>query len=166
MRTEVRILFYGHRIPGGAQAVLGPARCGPDVATVADIDVLRQIDVCVRLEATDPRIPVLLQLLQQHGERWSEFHEDRYTEDELDGARLLLLRPNRQCEVDGGVEWGTTYDLSGACPACGTGGRQTSALFMNGEHLAALEGHRAGATYYEHLLVDDGIAVELESLDG
>jgi hypothetical protein len=164
MRTVIRIRFAGNHIAGGAQAVLGPARCDPDVATVEDVPVLRQVVVRVTLEETDPRLPVLFQLLKQHGEDWGEEHEDRYTEDELDSARLLIMHPNRQCEIDGGVEWGMTYDLSGACPACGTGGRQTSAVLMDGEQLAELEGHRAGATYFWHLLVDDGLAADLESI--
>ena len=113
--------------------MLVPARCGPDVATVEDVPVLRQVVVWVTLEETDPRLTVLLQLLEQHGEEPLEYHEDRYTEEELDGARLLVMHPNRECEINGGVKWGMTYDLSGACPACGTGGRQTSAVFVDGE---------------------------------
>ena len=146
MRTEVRICFDSSKVPGGAQAILGPARCGPDVATVEDVPALRQVEVWVRLEETDPRVPVLLQLLEQHGRRWLEFHEDCYNEEELDSARLLVMQPNRQSEIDGGVEWGMTYDLSGACPACGTGARQTSPVFVNGEQLSEIEGHRAGAS--------------------
>ncbi len=164
MRSEVRVCFDSSHLPGGAQAILGPARCGPDVATVEDVPELRQIEVWVTLAETDPRVPVLLGLLKQHGETWMEFHEDRYTEEELDSARLLIMHPNRKCEIDGGVEWGITYDMEGACPACGTGGRQTSAVFVDGEHVADLEGHRAGATYFFHVLVDEGLAAELESI--
>ena len=143
MRTEVRICFTTKTL-GGAQDILGAAGCGPDVATVTEVPVLRHVDVWVRLEETDPRIPILREIIERHGRRWLDWHEDRYTEEELDSARLLLMHANRQCEIDGGVKWGTTYDLSGACPACGTGGRQTSALFVDGEQLANLDGHRAG----------------------
>jgi hypothetical protein len=161
MRTQVRVRFAGNHVSGGAAAVLGPAGCGPDVATVEDVPVLNQIEVWVRLDESDPRLALLLQLLKQNGVDWLEYHEDRYTEEELDSARLLIMHPNRECEIDGGVEWGITYDLAGACPACGTGGRQTSAVFVDGEHVADLEGHRAGATYFFHLLVDEGLAAEL-----
>ena len=163
MRTVARIRFAGNHIPGGAQAVLGPARCGVDVATVDDVPVLRQIEVWVTLEKTDPRLPMLCQLLKKHGEDWLEWHEDHYTEEELDGAPLLLMHPNRQCEIDGGVLWGMTYDLSVACPACGTGAPQTSAVFVDGDQLGELTGHRAGATYHGHVLVDEGLAADLES---
>ena len=164
MKTVFRIRFAGNHVPGGAQAILGPAGCGPDVATVEDVPVLRQVEVWVTLEETDPRVAAVVGLLKQYGVGWLEHHEDQYTEEELDNARLLLMHPNRQCEIDGGVKWGTTYDLSGACPACGTGGRQTSAMFVDGEQLSQMEGHRAGATYHEHPLVDDRLAAELESI--
>src|SRR5262249_26607256 len=154
--------FGGHRIPGGPQTVLRPAGCGPDVATVEDVPVLREIQVHVVLEVTDPRFPVLLELLRQHDEDPSLRYRDRYTEEELDSARLLVLHPNRECEPSGGVKWGMTYDLSAACPACGTGARQTSAVFLDGEELSDLEGHRACGTIFFHILLDEGLAAELE----
>ena len=164
MRAEVRICFDGSKVPGGAQAILGAAGCGPDVAKVDDEPVLGRLDAWVTLEEADPRLPVLLQILKQHGAGWSERHTDSYTDEELDNARLLVMHPNRQCEISGGVEWGTTYDLSAGCPACGTGAPQTSALFVNGEELEELEGHRANATIFFHILVDEGLAADLESV--
>jgi hypothetical protein len=161
MKTMRRIRFAGNHIQGGAQTVLGPAGCGPDVATVEDVPALRQVVVRVTLEETDPRLPVLLGLLREHREDWLERHEDVFSEEELDNARLLVMHPNRKCEISGGVKWGMTYDFHGACPACGTGGRQTSAAFLDGEELRELEGHRAGATVFFHLLVDEGIAEQL-----
>jgi hypothetical protein len=76
------------------------------------------------------------------------------------------LRPTNDCSVDGGVEFGTTVDLSGACPTCGAGARQTSALFLNGDdnRLSKLEGHRGAGTYYDHVLIDERLATELEVL--
>ncbi len=162
MRSVVHLRFNSNHIPGGAETVLGMAHCGPDVAIVEDVPVLRHVSVNVTLETSDPRLPVLRQLLEQFGESAIERHEDLFTEKELDSARLLLVQPTRECEIDGGVRWGVTHDLSGACPACGTGGRQTSAMFVNGEQLSELEQHRAGTTWYSHLLVDEGIAEELE----
>ncbi len=164
MKHEVRICFDGSEILGGPEAVLGPARCGPDIASVEDVPILKQLVVWVTLEKEDTRLDVLLRLLRRQGCDWLELHHDRYTEAELEGARLLVMQSNGECEIDGGIEWGTTYDLTGACPACGTGGRQTSAVFLNGEQLSKLDGHRAGATYHWHHLVDERLAAELESL--
>jgi hypothetical protein len=162
MRTVVRVCFDASGVPGGPQAILDPAHFGPDVVRLHDVPVLRRLDVWVTLEATDPRVTALFQLLKQHAITWLVWSEDCYTEEEIDHARLLLMHSNRQCEIDGGVKWGTTYDLSEACPACCTGGRQTSAMFVDGEQISELNGHRAGATYHEHPLLDDGLAAELE----
>src|SRR5262249_17439585 len=110
MRTMVGIRFDSKDIPGGAQAILGPAGCGPDVATVEDVPVLRQVEVWVTLEETDPRLPILRQLLMQHGkEDPLEGHWDEHTEEELDSARLLIMSPDREIKIYGGVELGMTY---------------------------------------------------------
>lgn len=162
MKTVVRIHFDADDVPGGPQTVLGPAGCGDDVARIEPVPALKLVDVWVTLEETDPRASALLELLAHHRVDWSEWHEDVFSEEEKESAPLLLLRPNRGCEVDGGVEWGTTFDLSGACPHCATGCVQTSALFINGEDVPKLEGHRVAQTYFWHILIDDGLAAALE----
>jgi hypothetical protein len=161
VRTEVRIVFDCSDIPGGAQAVLEPAHCGPDVATVRDVPVLKRVEVRIILEEGDPRIPVVRQLLRRYDAGGLEYHDDVFTEEELDGARLLLMHTTREAEVCGGVEYGMTYDLSGACPACGTGGKQTSPVFVDAENLGDLKGKHAGSTIFSHILVDAGIEAEL-----
>jgi hypothetical protein len=164
MKTVVRITFGTYTLAQGAQSVLGPAGCGPDVAEVDENSPLKGIDVVVTLEETDPRVTVLLKLLKQHNEDWLERHYDVYTEEELDGARLLLMKGNGQSEIDGGSDFGTMYDLSDACPACGTGGKQTSPLFVHREDLRNLKGSRAGETYRSHLFVDERLAEALEGI--
>lgn len=164
MRTEVRIIFDCSEIPGGAQAILGPARCGPDVATVREIPVLRQVEVCITLGGTDERIPAVLELLQRHGRRWLDLRRDHYTEEELCGARLLIMESRNEYEVFGGPRLGTTYELEGACRVCGAGARQRSALLIDGEELPKLDGLRATSTYYSDLIVDERLAEELETI--
>ncbi len=161
MRTLVRVVFGTYKLQGGAQSVLEPSGCGPDVAEVDEDSPLKGIDVTVTLEETDPRLPVLLDILKKRDKTWREDHYDVCTEEELDSARLLLMQPNREIELFGGVEYGTTYDLSGACPACGTGGKQTSTLFVDAETLGELEGKRAGSTIFFHIVVDPGFEAEL-----
>jgi hypothetical protein len=124
--------------------------------------VLGQVFAEVTLEETDARLPRLKALLAPDGSNWDEWHEDRFTEQEKESARLLLLDPNQGCSVDGGVEWGTTFDLGEACPVCATGCRQTSALFIRGEEAPKLEGHRAAQTCFWHILIDDPLAAALE----
>lgn len=161
MRHEIKIRFDGNDIPGGAETVLKRAGCGPDVAMIEDVPVLRQVVVWVTLDNRDPRVLELLGQLGDYGATWLTIHNDRFTEAELGGARLLVMQSNGECEIDGGVEWGTIYDLAKGCPACGTGAEQTSALLLNGEQVSRLESQHAAATYHWHHLVDEGLAAEL-----
>ena len=161
MRTIVRIHFGAPTVPL-AQERLRAADCGPDVATIEDVPVMRQAFAEVTLEHTDPRVPVLLGQLKRDDVNFGEWHEDRFTEEEMESAPLLLMKPNRGCEVDGGVAWGTTFDRTKGCPACATGSPQTSALFIEGEDIPKLEGHHAAETYFWHILVDEGLAAALE----
>lgn len=165
MRTDVRLCFDVADIPEGGWAFLALAGLGSDIARLEDVPVLGVVDAWVTLEETDARLPLLLDLLRRRGMSWLEWHNDVFTEEELDTAPLLLMQPAHVAEVSGGVRWGMTYDLSGACPACGTGGRQTSAVFIAGEELGDLEGRRAGATIFAHMLVDESLAAELERID-
>jgi hypothetical protein len=163
MKTVVTVMLSNFMLPEGAQTVLGPAGCGPDVVEVKE-ELAPLLDVWVTLEATDPRLPVLFQLLKQHKVSCVEIHREVYTEEELSSARLLLMEPTGEAEVSGGVEYGMTYDLSGACPACGRGGQQTSTAFIDAKDLGKLEGQRAGAIIFSHVLVvlvDAGLEAEL-----
>jgi hypothetical protein len=56
MRTIVIIKFGAHRIPGGADAILGPAQCGSDVVKIVKYKALRHVDVTVTLDEKDERI--------------------------------------------------------------------------------------------------------------
>lgn len=161
MRHEIRIRFDGKDIPGGVVSFLELAGCGPDVCVIEDVPVLRQLEVWVRLDNDDPRVLRLLSLLREHEIGWLEQHEDKFTEDELDSAKLIIMQSNGDCAIDGGVEWGTNHDLSKGCPACGTGAPQTSALFVDGRDVPKLEGFRGAATYFWHHLVDEGLAAAL-----
>ncbi|MFO0589951.1 MAG: hypothetical protein U0441_20585 [Polyangiaceae bacterium] len=162
MRTEVRMLFDVTSVPGGAWTFLREAGCGADVAKLEEYPPLDDMDAVVTLEVDDPRIAALKSLLQRQGMTWFEWCQDRYTDTELSSARLLLLGQNGGVDINGGVEWGTTFDLAEACPVCATGCRQSSALFIDGEQVPKLEGHRVARTHFWHLLVDDAVAAALE----
>lgn len=161
MKSVVRIQFDASDLPHGPEAALEPAGCGPDVTVIEDFPVLRQKVVLVTLEITDPRVNRLRSVLLELDCGSLERHRDIFTEEELNRARLLVMQSNGDCEVDGGIVWGMTYDLAGACPVCGTGARQTSPVLFREEHLSKLEGHRAGATYFWHHMVDEGLTAEL-----
>ncbi|MDI1480437.1 hypothetical protein [Polyangium sp. y55x31] len=158
MWTEVRIIIINKRIPGGPQTILGPAGCGPDVA-ILEADAGATI---VTLDERDDRLPLLLDSLKPYDKDWSERRRDRFTEEELESARLLVMRyvfPDGR--IFTGPRMGTTYDMSHACKRCGAGARQTSALIIEGEHLALLEDRRAAATCYNDMLVDEKLAAAL-----
>jgi len=168
MKTEVVFWFWGQRIPGGPRTILEPLGIGPDAVVIDEATVQRvhHVSVTITMPENDARLPDLRALLTQHGVDWSESRHDRYTADELDNARLLWLSPTSDCEVDGGSEFGTMYDLSAACPRCGAGARQTSPLFFDGneDQVSKLKGHRAGRTYRDEVFIDELLAVEIDAL--
>ena len=161
MRTMAEIIFDVADVPGGGRSFLQRLDLGSDVAVIDDVPVLGVLDATVRLYETDPRLQRLLDMLGKHGMTWLELRRDVYTEEELDAAPLLVLQPLNTCCISGGAIYGTMYELTGACPACGTGARQTSGVFVDGEQLRDLEGRKLGATMSHHIFVDAEIAEEL-----
>jgi hypothetical protein len=161
MRTNVHISFDSDDIPGGAQVVLEQAQCGPDVAGIDEKPAIRRTWAEATLEENDPRLRVLLDLLKQHHVDWSEDHHDDYTEEDLDRASLLMMHPTQVIMIRAGVDYGTTYDLTGTCPACGTSAKQTSSLFIDAEDLHYFEGQRAVTTDCAYILVDAKLEADL-----
>ncbi|MDI1434329.1 hypothetical protein QHF89_32825 [Polyangium sorediatum] len=155
MWTEVEVMIDNRRVPNGPQTILGPAGCGPDVAAldeVADATI-------ITLDEKDERLPRLLNLLKERGIRWFEKRRDRFTDEELQAARLLVMEyGSLEGKIFGGPRVGTKYDMSEACSRCGAGARQTSALVVEADELRHLEGRRAAATCYEDMLVDERLA--------
>ena len=145
--------------------MLDPAGIGLDVAKVEDFTLQRkrQIWVNVTLDDTDERLPKLLALLTRHGESWLEHRRDRFTDEELSSAPLLIMKFQREHRIFGGPRAGTTYDLSDACKVCGAGARQTSAVLIDGEELHVLEGRAAASTPYSDIIVDEPLARQLSS---
>lgn len=127
------------------------------------VPVLKLLQVWIRLLETDERLPRLLSMLEERKLDPLVRRRDIFTNEEIDQARLIIAKVNHDFEIDGGIEWGTTHDLTQGCPACGTGSPQRSALFIDGEHLSKLEGHRAAPTYHHHVLVDESLASALEN---
>ena len=165
MKHMVRVSFDGYDIPGGPQPMLESLEIRSEEMAIEEVPVLGRQVVRVTLEWRDSRLLRLLHQLEGNGVRWLEFHRDKFTDQEIEKTRLFLMLSSGECEIDGGVEWGTTYDLTQACPACGTGGRQTSALFVDGRQIDMLADHRAATTYFWHHLVDEGLAADLSRID-
>lgn len=165
MEAKVFIRFYSGFVSDSAEALLEAANCGPEVTQIFKEEGeeyhLLNPDVWVTLEEADPRLPVLRALLKQDKVPNVPQYRYIYTEEDLDGARLLLMQTTGQAEVSGGVKYGTTYDVSGTCPACWTSAKQTSDLFIDAEELEKLTGKRAGITNASHILVDPGLEAAL-----
>jgi rRNA maturation protein Nop10 len=161
VKTHVYISFNSYDVPWGAQTVLAPAQCGSDVAKINDEPVGGALWVRLTLEDTDPRLHALLDRLRQYEVEWSENHYDVYTEADLDSAPLIVMRWLDEVMIRTGTPYGTTYDLTEACPACGTGAKQTSSTFIDAADLHSFEGWRAVATDDDHILVDSGLEADL-----
>jgi hypothetical protein len=78
----------------------------------------------------DPRLEKLRELLGQQRIAWSEREEHVYTDDELRAFPLLIIGVDQEPIQGGGPEDGTEFELSHACPRCGTGAVQTSPLMI------------------------------------
>lgn len=159
MRTIVTVSFDGRDTPAGEESILEAAGC--DESEVRINEVLKRRWVRVALHEDDARLNSLRSALASHGIEWSERVDDIYARAELLAAHLNLVIPNREYEVDGGPEFGTTYDLSQGCPRCGTGAPQTSPLIVSGEEVVGLRDLIAAQTFYRHIIVRENVARDL-----
>lgn len=81
--------------------------------------------------ADAPELERLRALLVDEGLTWVERREHSYSESELRAAPFLELIIRTAEKGRGGPVYGTRYDLSHACPQCGTGAVQTSPLVLD-----------------------------------
>lgn len=112
----------------------------------------------------DRRLDELRDLLRREGIQWSEREEHIYTDAELREFPLLTIGVDRKPIQGGGPEYGTAYDLSNACPRCGTGAVQTSPLMIA---LAGLP--KKGlicSTCLGEILVAERAKMELQNANG
>jgi hypothetical protein len=155
MQTVVEIRFDAADISGGTGAILGPSQCEKEVVKIAHYKILGRIDVTLRLDNNDARVPKVLALIADAGAKAWIDRNDIYTEDELQAARLLFMSTWFDASALGGPRFGTTYDMSQACPTCATGARQTSPLIVYDDELRTVEKHRIASTNYQDLLIRD-----------
>jgi hypothetical protein len=164
MKTIVRILFKVDTMAELTDLYLGPAQCGPDVAKVEEYKYGKGkigLDIEINLKEGDERIAKICALLTQHGEYHSVDRDDFYTEEELQNARLLCVGSWTMYQVGGGLQYGTTYDLSNACKQCGTGVRQTSPLVIDGDVERSIEKMHVAGTHHADLMVHDVLGEKL-----
>jgi len=80
----------------------------------------------------------------------------KYSSAELSRAPLLNLIVTEPESGEGGPRLGTQYDLGIACPRCGTGARQKSALVLDQDEVPARG--EVGQTLHGELLLSSGLA--------
>jgi hypothetical protein len=87
---------------------------------------------CQWFDSTDPKLKALRTILKKEAIKWSERVEHVYSDTELRSFPLLALSVGGLAIGEGysTSSYGTTYDLSSACPRCGTGAVQTSPLMI------------------------------------
>lgn len=116
----------------------------------------------LRFDGSDPRLPYLRAALSFAEIMRTERRELIFSNTELQAAPLLevySVRPADKGSV--GPKYGTEYDMSHACPLCGTGAIQTSPLYLNPSEIP-----RKGAifqTYDHEKLVSLEVANALKS---
>ncbi len=148
-----RYLWFSTReIPGGADAILGPAGCKKDVAKVSAMGT-----VSIDFEEHDERLAKVLALLKEAGAEPNGWYWEEYSEDELQAAPLLSvwLSGWTKARTTTGSVFGVTYDVSDACRTCLTGVRQASPLVVYGNVMLDVNKHRVAHTTDDNLLVRD-----------
>jgi hypothetical protein len=150
MKTYTHFMIFTSDIPGGPDAILGPSGCGKDVAEISGGDI-----IYLKLEEHDERIAKVVALLEAAGKDPSFSYFDRYTEEDLQAAPLLLLDFWSKDLVLTGPSYGVKYDVAQACPTCHTGVRQASPLVVDGSFSPLWQKYRVKGTSDDDLLVRD-----------
>ena len=127
MKTKVHLSFNTEQRPWsfitklfsdtGCQAM---APAGPNFLNFYSVD----------LDESDPRLQRFQEALSNSRIEWLQRRDHIFTAVELEAAPLLCLMVLSVERGPIGAEYGTEFDLSGACPQCGTGAVQTSPLYL------------------------------------
>ncbi len=170
MKTKVLISFEAGHTPGMAEAVLRGAGCGPDVAKVSSSVLIAsgihnktypEESAEIKLFEGDERIAKVLALLNEYGEQADVTTYRIYSEKDRQDARLLWMSPGETHGIARASELGTKYDMTNACPHCGTGAKQTWFLRVRRNDLRLIRNHRAIMSYDHNILVDEYIRQKL-----
>jgi len=124
---------------------------------------IRSVAVYIELDEGDERVSKVFALLQQYGVEVHTYTSIEYSNEDLQNARLLWVWPSSfDDEIHAGLALGTEFDLTHACPNCGTGAKQTSPLYVDHEYLPKIRKHRAIKSMDDDILVDGGMVKKLK----
>lgn len=116
----------------------------------------------IRLPILDPRVPRLVEALDalSFDPPWHYHTDVEYDRADLEPAEYVELHVNRAPNrSDTGPLHGTDYDISDACPECGTPARQVSPLRLSRGVLPKKA--RALRTYNGEILIDHELAIDI-----
>lgn len=120
----------------------------------------------VKLATNDPKTEFLVEALDrlEFTYAWHYDIEVHYNNDDLQASLYAHIAVNRAPRGDTGPEYGTEFDYSAGCPACGTGARQVSPLRINASALSKTA--RIISTYADEFLVDEQLAAKIAEVIG
>lgn len=126
----------------------------------SDLEIL-DTHFYVRMLISDPRLEKLIAALKRlpFDPPWDYRVEVEYERSDLEPAEFAELQIHRAPRGDTGPMYDTEYDLSTACPECGTGARQVSPLRISASALPKKA--RVCCTHYNEILVDQELATDL-----
>jgi hypothetical protein len=139
MKTRVTLLLYtGQDRATDILRLLEEVSCQNAVIDVPSLIGSSYIGSYVmQLDERDERLPQLRDAIASAAIVWTEKREHIFTQAELETSPLLWLIIRRAERGYGGPKYGTKYDLSQACPRCGTGAIQLSPLHLNPAEIPA-----------------------------
>lgn len=120
----------------------------------------------VKLAADDPRTELLVEALDRTEFQfpWHYEIEVHYDNDDLQASAFAHIHVDRAPRGDTGPDYGTEYDYSAGCPACGTGARQVSPLRINASALS--KSARITQTYRDEVVIDERLAAQITEVIG
>lgn len=115
----------------------------------------------VRMLTNDPRLEKLVAELDKLplDPPWHYRVEVEYERSDLESCEFVSLHIDRAAKGDTGPMYDTEYDLSTACPECGTGARQVSPLRISASALPKKA--RAMRTHHGEILIGHDLATDL-----
>jgi hypothetical protein len=163
MKSMVEFFVNAHRLPGGAKRFLETTGCAAVAKVQAGMlcDVFQEL-ISINLEAGDERIDKIIAMTQPYDEDPIVSRYYDFTEEERQTAPLLVMTRDANEYLSAGAWEGTKYDLTNACPICGTGARQTSALYVHND-AQRIRKHRAIGGDEGSILVDLGLENKLRA---
>jgi hypothetical protein len=114
-------------------------------------------------EEDRPQLLELIGILKNENVGWSESIKKVYSFEELIEFDLLLMQVRKVAFGNGGPKYGTKFDLSDACPLCGSGAKQISSLRVRPSDLKGKAGI-VNSSDYDYLFSENLVGSSFENI--